>query len=1078
MIEEWRDFLVYIDPDMTTGYNIHWFDWPYLNTRMELLSRFSRFFYLSQLIRYCCVMEEKEFSSKAHGSSTSKKIHMPGRVDMDLYTYIKRNYKLKSYKLGRVSQHFLKNDKVDLGIPEMNDNHRSGDPTRQAKNVEYCVKDTELPILLWENQYILESIVEMSRVTCVFMKDLFARGQMFKVVSQLYIKGRRRGFALTTFEPNPDAKGYKGATVLEIKDGYYELVVVLDFASLYPSIMKAKNLCYTSLVTDDKQYGNLQHLGYTYYNCETSAGPSRFQQTLKGLLPIIIDELLTSRSQAKKLMKSATEAGDTALSTIYNARQLALKISCNSIYGFTGAMQSKYCCPQIASTVTFYGRELIESTKNIIETRYEEQGADVIYGDSVTGDTPILIRLVDGSTDLVEIQDLDVQYHQQGEKQVSSSTGLQVWSDEGWTDIVRVIRHRTVKKILRVLTSTGVVDCTEDHSLLTPDAVRVKPADLKVGDELLHHHLPFLPLSPEHLPFPISPDMAFVIGVFMRDGSCEIFTINNEDGSGLSWVINSANYELLKACQQVLCSAGFGIRFEILGAATNGGAFGLVPVGGGDKDVCGLVMHFRDMCYYKQAKIVPLAILKSGVSIRLAFFRGYCAADDVRSSNHILPTDKSFKIFDVENKITASSFYILTKSLLYHCSIDTVLDDVDTYRITITKSKQRRPSTAIKKIQELQQKAEFVYDLETKTHHFSAGIGEMVVHNTDSVMVVFNNIEPDQMGFEKVFDIGHEAAAFVSDSFEEAITLEMEKVYRPALMQVKKHYAALAFETKTDPGKIDAKGIALVRRDFCDYHQEAYGAILRVLLYERDMEKGLRVLTEHLDNLAKQSVKFESLVLSRQLAKEYKNPNICQKIVADKIEVRMPGSGPKSGDRVDFVVIVIPSHNDKAPLYRKVEDAEYAKLNNLQLDLKYYVKAFNPCMTSLFKPFKINRRLGAIFSRFIGQAHRISNGNTNILSFFTKTSSSQRRIQQAEEPKEEEVREEKHRQSLFAAKPRAPSKTTANHDRSSIFKASGKTRQSKDTSSWPCKKTKKVSMFQPKGSQNPKNTKKSNYALV
>lgn len=167
-----------------------------------------------------------------------------------------------------------------------------------------------------------------------------------------------------------------------MKSGFYRMLVVLDFASLYPSIVKAKNMCYSTLVqeTDMERYGQLE--GYEYYDAETDWGKSKFQQTLKGLLPIMIDSLLERRTAAKRMMKQAQAEGNTALANIYNARQLALKISCNSIYGFTGAQQGTYYCPQIASAVTTHGRFLIESTKQIIETDFTQLGAEVIYGDT------------------------------------------------------------------------------------------------------------------------------------------------------------------------------------------------------------------------------------------------------------------------------------------------------------------------------------------------------------------------------------------------------------------------------------------------------------------------------------------------------------------------------------------------------------------------------------------------------------------------------------------------------------------------------------------------------------------------
>jgi DNA polymerase elongation subunit (family B) len=934
LLEEWRDFLLWVDPDITTGYNIHRFDWPYLNTRMENINRSSRFFFISRLVKYCCGMEEKEFTSKAHGSSISKKFHIPGRIDMDLCTYIMRQYKLKSYKLGRVAMHFLKQDKADLTIPEMQECVRCKQPERMAKVVEYCIQDTELPILLWEDQFILESIVEMSRVTFVFVQDLFSRGQMFKVISQLFMNGREHGYALTT-PPKIDQKtSYKGATVLDIKSGFYTMLAVLDFASLYPSIMKAKNLCYTTLVTD-KNYANLEDRGYTYYESKTDLGDNRFQQTIKGLLPIVIDSLLEKRSGAKKLMKKAKKEGNHGLAVIYNARQLALKMSCNSIYGFTGAIHSAYWCPQIASAVTAYGRHLIEHTKIIIEEKYKEHGADVIYGDSVAGDTPVFVRL-DGKEQYLEIQNLvDVYEKSHNDKEYAfPNKGIEVWSDDGWTHVKRVIRHKTTKQMYRVLTHTGLVDCTEDHSLLTPFKERVTPGEMKVGQELLHHRLPTPVTTSTHF----TTNEAFIVGMFVGDGP-----FSEDTKSLLAWATKK--------------------------------------------------MNARHHCYCGNTKVVPMAIIGSSVEVRKSFLNGYYAA---HANNEETQPSILNKRFDAKSKITAATLYLLVQSLGYHCSINT---RSGVYRLTI-KPGFRKSSTCIKKIQRLPATHDFVYDLETESHHFSAGVGQMVVHNTDSVMVNFTKIPDTKEGFCKLFVIGEEAAKLISNSFEKAIVLEMEKVYRPAIMQVKKRYAALAFETMSDDGKIDAKGIPVVRRDFCSFQQNVYAAILNVLLYERDLDKALLVMGDGMQQLIDKQVKFDDLVLSRKLAKEYTNQNVMQKVVADKMEKRTPGGGPRSGDRVDFVVVVLPSHHDKSPMYKKVEAAEYALINDMKLDIKYYIKSFQPSMLALFKAFDISHRLSGIFGKYIGQAHRIIHGNATILKFYKPTN-----IRLEDEPEKEEEKE-------------------------------------------------------------------------
>ena len=102
----------------------------------------------------------------------------------------------------------------------------------------------------------------------------------------------------------------------------------------------------------------------------------------RGLLPVILEELLTARKRAKKEMNAETDPFKKA---VLNGRQLALKISANSVYGFTGATVGMMPCLEISSSVTAFGRTMIEQTKALVEEHYTMKNgykwdAEVIYG--------------------------------------------------------------------------------------------------------------------------------------------------------------------------------------------------------------------------------------------------------------------------------------------------------------------------------------------------------------------------------------------------------------------------------------------------------------------------------------------------------------------------------------------------------------------------------------------------------------------------------------------------------------------------------------------------------------------------
>jgi DNA polymerase delta subunit 1 len=174
---------------------------------------------------------------------------------------------------------------------------------------------------------------------------------------------------------------YEGATVLDPICGYYEKpIATLDFASLYPSIMMAHNLCYTTLLTPESlKRVPAEEVTTTPSGCKFIKATSR-----RGLLPMILEELLAARKRAKKEMAAAD---DEFTKAVLNGRQLALKISANSVYGFTGATVGQLPCLEISSSTTAFGRQMIDQTKNFVEAKYTIQNgydhdAQVIYGDT------------------------------------------------------------------------------------------------------------------------------------------------------------------------------------------------------------------------------------------------------------------------------------------------------------------------------------------------------------------------------------------------------------------------------------------------------------------------------------------------------------------------------------------------------------------------------------------------------------------------------------------------------------------------------------------------------------------------
>ncbi|KAK4189634.1 putative DNA polymerase delta catalytic subunit [Podospora australis] len=382
MLASWQEFLQKVDPDIIIGYNISNFDFPYLLDRAKHL-KVKGFEYWTRLTSVASHAKETNFSSKQMGNRDTKATNTNGRLQLDLLQLVQRDYQLRSYTLNSVCSHFLGEQKEDVHHSMITELFE-GTPESRRRLALYCLKDAYLPQRLMDKLSCLENYTEMARVTGVPFNYLLARGQQVKFLSQLFRKALEQNLVIPNMRAESSEEQYEGATVIEPTRGYYDVpIATLDFASLYPSIIQAHNLCYTTLIKkrDIDRWNLVKDEDYI-----VTPNGDMFVTTKKrkGLLAQILEELLTARKQAKRELAAETDPFKKA---VLNGRQLALKVSANSVYGLTGATNGKLPCLEIASSTTAFGRQMIEKTKQEVEARYciangYTHDAQVIYGDT------------------------------------------------------------------------------------------------------------------------------------------------------------------------------------------------------------------------------------------------------------------------------------------------------------------------------------------------------------------------------------------------------------------------------------------------------------------------------------------------------------------------------------------------------------------------------------------------------------------------------------------------------------------------------------------------------------------------
>ena len=237
----------------------------------------------------------------------------------------------------------------------------------------------------------------------------------------------------------------------------------------------------------------------------------------------------------------------------------------------------------------------------------------------------------------------------------------------------------------------------------------------------------------------------------------------------------------------------------------------------------------------------------------------------------------------------------------------------------------------------------YVYDLTTENHHFAAGIGDLIVHNTDSVFFTFNLIDPHtnepirgkdalEITIELAQEAGHLASRFLKGPHD----LEYEKTFMPFCLLSKKRYVGILYEHDPEKGKRKEMGIVLKRRDNAPIVKDVYGGIIDILMKKKNIEEAISFLRECLRNIVDEKYPMEKLIITKSLNSVYKKPrSIAHKVLADRMTERDPGNKPSPGDRIPFVYI--ENSNPKALQGEKIEIPQYIIDNRLKIDYAYYI---------------------------------------------------------------------------------------------------------------------------------------------
>ncbi|HOQ66696.1 MAG TPA: DNA-directed DNA polymerase [Methanosarcina thermophila] len=355
MLNRFFEIFCEYDPDIVAGYNHQDFDIPYITDRVRALAA------QGKAINPVVGRDGSKIGYRRFGLLTRTEIK--GRVVVDALPLVRRAFSLKQYTLRAVSKELLNREKLDVPPLEMEEYwFDTGEKFR--KFVDYARGDAELALELILNLRLLDKYIALAQVSGSLLQEIVDGGQTSMVETLLLREFGRRDRVLL---PKPDdevsAERYemssdlKGGEVLEPKKGLLENVIILDYKSLYPTIMMAHNLCYSTVVTGDRPDGATIK--------PPSGGEFVPPDVYKGIVPSILEDLLNQRSLTKKRMRSTSDENEYR---VLDATQLAVKILLNSFYGYSGYARARLYNLTLANAVTSFGRSNILNTRDIINT--------------------------------------------------------------------------------------------------------------------------------------------------------------------------------------------------------------------------------------------------------------------------------------------------------------------------------------------------------------------------------------------------------------------------------------------------------------------------------------------------------------------------------------------------------------------------------------------------------------------------------------------------------------------------------------------------------------------------------------
>ncbi|OQD83288.1 hypothetical protein PENANT_c017G06835 [Penicillium antarcticum] len=396
LINRLIDIVRYHDPDILTGYEVHNASWGYVIERARKMYDFD----ICEELSRTKSQSHGRFGKEANkwGFDHSSSITITGRHMFNIWRAMKGELNLLQYTMENVVFHLLHRRIPHYSPRDLTQWHQSGRPRNLLKLIDYFISRVQLNLEILEGNELTPRTSEQARLLGIDFASVMSRGSQFKVESLMFRIAKPENFLLVS--PSKKQVGQQNALeclplVMEPQSDFYTSpLLVLDFQSLYPSVMIAYNYCYSTFlgraalwrgrdkmgILDYQRQPRLLELLKDKINIAPNGMMYAKQEARQSLLAKMLSEILETRLMVKNGMKA--DKDDKVLQRLLNNRQLALKLIANVTYGYTSASFSgRMPCSEIADSIVQTGRETLEKAIAFIHS-VERWGAEVVYGDT------------------------------------------------------------------------------------------------------------------------------------------------------------------------------------------------------------------------------------------------------------------------------------------------------------------------------------------------------------------------------------------------------------------------------------------------------------------------------------------------------------------------------------------------------------------------------------------------------------------------------------------------------------------------------------------------------------------------